>query len=212
MTASIKQSKTIIVGVAGGSGSGKTYFVEALYKRLGNSICTVVCQDSFYHDQSQKFDYDGGSVNFDHPESIDYRLMAERLAQLKSGRDTRIPIYDFVTHSRREESVPISAKPVILVDGILIFHWPEVRELFDEMIYFDTPEELRYKRRLDRDVRQRGRTAEGVRNQFLRQVKPMHDAYVEPSKKHAHLRVHDVGQFDDVLEKYFQKFSAFSKT
>lgn len=212
MTAFTKPSKTILVGVAGGSGSGKTYFVEALYKRLGNSLCAVVCQDSFYHDQSARFDYDGGSVNFDHPSSIDHALMAERLWHLKTGRDTRIPIYDFVTHSRRKESVPMAPKPVVLVDGILIFHWPEVRALFDEMIYFDTPEELRFQRRLERDVRQRGRTADGVRNQFYRQVKPMHDSYVEPSKAHAHFKVNDVGQFDDVLERYFQKFSAYLKT
>jgi len=205
-TGFIKPNKrSHLLGVAGGSGSGKTYFAAALRRRLGPDLCEIVYQDSFYFDQSSRFDFDGGSVNFDHPDSIDFPLLAGKLAELKSGRATELPIYDFKTHSRKIETQRIESKPVILVDGILIFHSPPVRALFDDLVYFDTPEELRFKRRLDRDVNERGRTAEGVRNQFLKQVKPMHDAFVQPSMKHAHTTVHDIGEFDSVLDQYCTK-------
>jgi uridine kinase len=204
VTGSTTPSKPFLIGVAGGSGSGKTYFASALQKRLGMRHCEIVFQDSFYFDQSSRFDYDGGSVNFDHPDSIDFDLLAERLKQLKEGASVEIPVYDFVTHSRLKKTVCLHPTPIILVDGILIFHAPQVRALFDDLVFFDTPEELRFQRRLDRDVHERGRTPEGVKNQFEKQVKPMHDTFVEPSKAHARLMVKDVGQFDGVLEKYVQ--------
>jgi len=192
-----------IIGVSGGSGSGKTYFASALKARLGPHNCDIVFQDSFYIDQSARFDFDGGSVNFDHPDSIDFKLLAEKIGHIKGWKPAEIPVYDFKTHSRRKETVRMEPKPVILVDGILIFHAPEVRELFDDLIFFDTPEALRFQRRLDRDVNERGRTPEGVRNQFLKQVKPMHDTFVEPSKMHARTQVRDRGDFDSVLDLYF---------
>lgn len=197
--------KPILIGVAGGSGSGKTYFATALKQRLGGAVCEIVYQDSFYIDQSAKFDFDGGSVNFDHPEAIDFPLLAERLRCLKSGRSAAIPSYDFVTHSRLQQTTQMDPRPVILVDGILIFHAEEVRDQFDDLVYFDTPEELRFQRRLERDVRERGRTPEGVKAQFYRQVKPMHDRFVEPSKEFATTLVRDAGEFPAVLEAYLAK-------
>lgn len=206
MTASIKRNKRpFILGVAGGSGSGKTYFARKLFETLGNEHCEIVFQDNFYIDQSSHFDFDGGSVNFDHPSSIDFHLLAEKLAALKTGHPTEIPIYDFVTHTRKKETITVEAKPVILVDGILIFHAPHVRVLFDDLVFFDTPEELRFQRRLERDVHERGRTPEGVHNQFYKQVKPMHDAFVEPSKSYAKTLVKDLGEFENVLEEYSRK-------
>lgn len=173
---------------------------------MGEGLCAIVYQDSFYHDQSARFDFDGGSVNFDHPDSIDFQLLAAKLADLKAGRAADIPVYDFKTHSRAPETERVESRPVVLVDGILIFHWPEVRALFDDLIYFDTPEDLRFRRRLARDVLDRGRAPEGVRNQFLKQVKPMHDAFVEPSKKFAKTIICDADRFDSVLDQYGQKF------
>lgn len=205
MTDSTKQSKPRIIGVAGGSGSGKTYFAEALVKNLGKDSCEVVYQDNFYIDQSHKFDFDGGSVNFDHPESIDFECLAGCLTSLKNGFATEIPTYDFTTHKRRKETVQIKARPIILVDGILIFHSSPVRNIFDDLIFFDTPEELRFKRRLDRDVKERGRTPEGVRNQFDLQVKPMHDTFVEPSKAHARTVVNDIEGFTEALKDYTEQ-------
>jgi uridine kinase len=197
-----KPNKPLILGVAGGSGSGKTFFAEALRQQLGPSVCEIVYQDNFYFDQSARFDFDGGSVNFDHPDSIDFDLLAQCLRELKQGHPTEIPIYDFVTHSRKHETLRTEPKSLIIVDGILIFHAPQVRTIFDDLIFFDTPEELRFSRRLERDVKHRGRTPEGVRQQFLRQVKPMHDQFVEPSKAHARTLVSEVQEFQLVLDNY----------
>ncbi len=207
MTDSIKPNRPFIVGVAGGSGSGKTYFANALRERLGPHACALIFQDNFYFDQSKKFDFDGGAVNFDHPESIDFALLARCLKEIKDGHTAQIPIYDFSTHTRLSETMAIEPKPVVLVDGILIFHPAEVRALFDDMIFFDTPEELRYRRRLERDVNERGRSAEGVRNQYYKHVKPMHDAFVQPSKVHAKTVVADIGEYEPILKKYCEKLT-----
>lgn len=210
VTGSIKQSNCFILGVAGGSGSGKTYFARALAETLG-ADATIVYQDNFYIDQSKNFDHDGGSVNFDHPESLELTLLADCLKELKNGKETQIPVYDFVTHSRKSESLPVPPKKVIIVDGILIFHPDYLRAQFDEMIFFDTPEHLRFSRRLERDVVERGRTPDGVRAQFYKQVKPMHDEFVEPSKAFAHTIVKDLGDYNDFFEFYKAKLLSHSE-
>lgn len=204
MTGFIKQNKTFILGVAGGSGSGKTYFANELKRALGTHA-TIVYQDNFYIDQSHRFDHDGGSVNFDHPESLDLKLLAQCLSELKHGHSTNIPVYDFKTHSRSKDLLYVEATSIIIVDGILIFHPDYLREQFDEMVFFDTPESLRYERRLDRDVNERGRTPEGVLAQFMKQVKPMHDQFVEPSKAHAHTIVRDLGDYQEHFGEYRSK-------
>lgn len=200
----IKQNDIFILGVAGGSGSGKTYFAKALKDSLGDHA-TIIYQDNFYIDQSHRFDHDGGSVNFDHPESLDLKLLAQCLFDLKSGSSTHIPIYDFKTHTRLEETLLIHPTRIIIVDGILIFHPEFLRLQFDEMIFFDTPESLRYQRRLERDVNERGRTPDGVHAQFLRQVKPMHDLFVEPSKTYADVIIKDVGDYQEHFDLYRQR-------
>jgi len=130
------------------------------------------------------------------------------LSSLRSGLPTEIPVYDFVSHSRAPVPLLVAPRPVLIVDGILIFHSPFVRALFDEMIFFDTPEDIRYARRLERDVKERGRKPEGVKAQFLKQVKPMHDQFVEPSKAFATRVVCDRGEFSAVLRDYTAKFSS----
>lgn len=204
MTGFIRPSETFILGVAGGSGSGKTYFAQELKEALGE-LATIVYQDNFYIDQSHRFDHDGGAVNFDHPESLDLRLLAKCLSELKRGEATDIPIYDFKTHTRKSTVLRIEATKIVIVDGILIFHPDYLREQFDEMIFFDTPESLRYERRLRRDVDERGRTPEGVLSQFLKQVKPMHDQFVEPSKTFAHRVVKDSGDYHEHFDAYKEK-------
>lgn len=206
--ASTKQNKPYVVGVAGGSGSGKTYFARHLQAVLGASNCEIIYQDNFYIDQSKKFDHDGGSVNFDHPDALEFSLLAEHLQELKKGQGVEIPIYDFVSHTRKSETLPVAPTPIILVDGILIFHAADVRDQLDDLVFFDTPEDLRYQRRLDRDVKERGRRPEGVRQQFLQQVKPMHDLYVQPSRIYAHTVVKEISEFPEVLEAYRLKLSA----
>lgn len=198
---------TFIVGVAGGSGSGKTFFAKALQNLFAEGQVEIVFQDNFYIDQSSRFDYDGGSVNFDHPDAIDFPALIEHLKILKSGSATQIPIYDFVTHKRKKETLPVKATKLIIVDGILIFHKPELRQLFDEMIFFETPEDLRYQRRLERDVIERGRTPDGVYSQFYKQVKPMHDQFVEPSKQFADHIIRDNGEYLEAIQKFKNQFA-----
>jgi len=208
VTASTRRNKPYLLGVAGGSGSGKTFFARALRQQLGAAVCELVYQDNFYIDQSAKFDRDGGSVNFDHPDAIDFSRLASCLQELQQGKSTEIPVYDFVTHTRAPKGILLEPRPIILVDGILIFHSEEVRALFDERVFFDTPEEIRYQRRLERDVKERGRKPEGVRAQFLGQVKPMHDLFVEPSKKFASRVVSDQVYFSLALRETCTRLQA----
>lgn len=196
-----------IIGVAGGSGSGKTYFARELQKILGDERCSILYQDNYYIDQSARFDGDGGSVNFDHPSSLDFDLLAQGLRELKKGQSIKVPLYDFATHTRKAETIDCHPKKIILVDGILILDSSVVRAALDEAVFFDTPEELRFKRRLDRDVHERGRTAEGVKKQFDLQVKPMHNQFVEPSKIFAQTIVKDFGDYHEAIEFFTRKLT-----
>lgn len=206
MIGSTKQSSTFILGVSGGSGSGKTFFAEALLALLGPDVCEIISQDNYYIDQSHRFDFDGGSVNFDHPDSIDFELLAAQVELLKKGADVNIPIYDFRTHTRKIETRLVCPAKIVIIDGILIFHPNKLRSLFDDLIFFDTPEDLRFSRRLERDIKERGRAPEGVRNQFYKQVKPMHDQFVEPSKYFAKSVVKSEDDFNKLLMAFKSKF------
>ena len=178
-------NEVVIIGVAGGSGSGKTFFAEALAKNLGKEVASIIYQDNYYIDQSHRFDHDGGCVNFDHPDALDFDLLANHLEDLKNGFGVEIPLYDFATHKRLLQTSFQPVKKVIIVDGILILTQAKLRNLFDISIFVETPESIRYTRRLQRDITERGRTEEGVKAQFETQVKPMHDLFVEPSKIYA---------------------------
>jgi uridine kinase len=170
-----------MIGIAGGSGSGKTTFARLLTDALGRENVLTIGQDSYYIDQSHRFDRDGGSVNFDHPESIDWKLLEEHLRWLRQGVTVQMPIYDFATHKRSPTVIEIKPKPFIILDGILIYVQPEIVRHLDLKIFIQTRESVRFERRLKRDVVERGRTDAGVRAQFANQVKPMHDQFVEPS-------------------------------
>lgn len=196
-----------VIGVAGGSGSGKTYFARELQRILGDDHCTIIYQDNYYIDQSHRFDGDGGSVNFDHPDSLDFGLLAQGLSDLKKGLSIKVPLYEFSTHTRKKETIECHPKKIILVDGILILDSSAVRAQLDEAIFFDTPEALRYERRLDRDVNERGRTPEGVKKQFDLQVRPMHDQFVEPSKEYAQTIVKDLGDYREAIEFFTKKLT-----
>lgn len=197
--------KPYIIGVAGGSGSGKTYFARELMRILGDEVCSILYQDNYYIDQSHRFDGDGGSVNFDHPSSLDFDLLAVGLSKLKSGLSIEVPIYEFATHKRLSKTITCAPRKVILVDGILILDSSVVRAQLDEAVFFDTPEELRFQRRLDRDVHERGRTPEGVKKQFDLQVRPMHDQFVQPSKAHAQTVVCDLGEYSETLQEFINR-------
>lgn len=174
-----------VVAVAGGSCSGKTTFAGRLLNEFGPEECLLILQDDFYKDQSAKFDFDGGSINFDHPDAIDFELMAKKLKELKAGRACGLPLYDFKSHSRLEKEKQVSPRALIVVDGILILHQKELLNYFDYGLYFEESRETRYERRLKRDVIERGRTPEGVKRQFDNQVEPMHQQFVRPSRLNA---------------------------
>lgn len=192
---------TIVVGVSGGSGSGKTTFARMLQAHLNESFCEILSQDSYYRDMHDYFDQDGGVVNFDHPDSIEFELLVEHLKEMKRGNGVYVPKYDFATHRRLDEPQFFEWKPVIVVDGILLFTQSEVRDLLDFSYFIETGEDLRFQRRLQRDVKERGRTPEGVRQQFFNHVKPMHDLFVQPTKKFADLVVSGERSFGPAIEQ-----------
>lgn len=182
---SLPSSSVLLIGVAGGSGSGKTTFCRMLQANLGDHFCGILSQDCYYRDMHEYFDFDGGNVNFDHPESLEFELMVRHVKELKAGRDIHIPIYDFSTHRRAFETTHFPCRPVVILDGILLLTQGELRSLLDFAFFIDTAEELRFRRRLRRDVAERGRTPDGVRDQFFNHVKPMHDLFVGPSSRFA---------------------------
>src|SRR5262249_18401642 len=155
---------------AGGSGSGKTTLAKKIQKALGSKGCVILGQDSYYIDQSKSFDRDGGAVNFDHPNALEFSLMKTQIELLRLGRNIDVPIYDFATHTRSSEKEIVRNCPYILVDGTLILSQRPLVPLFDEAIFLEVDEDTRFQRRLKRDVEERGRTPQGVRDQFFKQV------------------------------------------
>ncbi|KAI9023125.1 uridine kinase [Hyaloraphidium curvatum] len=192
--------RTRVIGIAGGSGSGKSTLAAAVAARLGPSKCTMLAQDRYYRDQSARFDRDGGSVNFDHPDAIDFPLLAEHLHKLRQGKAVDAPRYDFATHSRERTADRLDPRPFVVLDGILVLSRPEILPLLDAKVFVDAPEEVRFARRLTRDVRERGRTEEGVMAQWEAQVKPMHDEFVQPGARNADLVLSGTGELEEEVE------------
>lgn len=193
-----------ICGIAGGSGSGKSTLAKAIQKALPPDCVGILTQDSYYIDQSQRFDGDGGSVNFDHPNSLEFSLLEFHLQQLKKGLPVKVPTYDFSTHSRLKRTNNFKPSPIVLVDGTLLFSQPKLVQALDLRLFVDTPEKERLERRLRRDVQERGRTPDGVRKQFQNQVKPMHDRFIEGSKSQAHWVLSGLNSIEELLQKALQ--------
>jgi len=180
----------LLVGIAGGSGAGKTTLVNVIsekLKALASIEATIVNHDSYYKEYSHLSKTEKDKLNFDHPNSLDNHLFVEHLALLKQGQSVLAPVYDFATHSRLTNTIIIKPSSVILVDGILLLVEPKIREILDIKIFLDTPADIRILRRLHRDINERGRTVESVINQYLATVRPMHEQFVEPSKQYADL-------------------------
>ena len=199
-----KNNKILIIAISGGSGSGKTTAAKNLQKMIGEKNCQILSQDSYYHDHSKTFKGDG-SINFDHPNAIDFELMAEHLICLSQNKAIEVPIYDFVTHSRKKETIHFEPSQFIIVDGILILSQELLRPLFNHSVFIDISEETRFTRRLKRDVEERGRLPEGVKIQFFSFVKPMHEEFVQPSKKHASHVAYDNDSLNNLLEELTKK-------
>lgn len=175
----------IIIGVAGGTGSGKTTVAETILKRVGEGHIAYISHDSYYRDLSSMPRNARDQVNFDHPDSLETDLLVEHLQQWRKGYVIEVPIYDFMTHSRTGQTRRIEPQRLALVDGILVFVEPKLRELFDVKLYVDADADIRFIRRLNRDLAERGRTVESVVEQYLATVQPMHLDFVEPSKRYA---------------------------
>ena len=175
----------ILIGIAGGSGSGKTTLTSELLNEYGKDKIAVIEQDSYYKDLSHLSLEERRTYNYDHPKAIDITLFQFQLSTLLKGRNINIPIYDFSNHVRLKNTKMIVPLPVIIVEGILVLYFQELRQLMVIKIYIDTPEDIRFKRRFDRDIKERGRTAESIRKQYISTVRPMHEEFVEPSKNSA---------------------------
>lgn len=179
---------TILIGIAGGTGSGKTTLTRHLKEHFGPEV-TVIGHDNYYKRQDGKTLEERAKVNYDHPAAFDTELLIEHLKELKEGRPIRCPVYSYVEHNRTEETREILPTKVIIVEGILIFQNPTLRDMFDIKIFVETDADVRILRRALRDVEERGRTLQSVVTQYLTTVKPMHEQYVEPSRKFADIIV-----------------------
>jgi uridine kinase len=176
-----------VVGIAGGTGSGKTTVAERLAAALPAGRCVTIDHDAYYRDQSHLAPAARADVNYDHPATLDSALFAEHLRELRAGRAVEVPIYDFATHTRRAETRPVAPASVIIVEGILVFAEPALREQMDIRIFVDTDSDIRLMRRIRRDLEERGRSFQSVRDQYYATVRPMHLEHVEPSKRWADL-------------------------
>jgi len=178
--------KTTIIGIAGGTGSGKSTFTNRLKAHFGDKI-TVMYHDNYYKPHDDLTLVERQNINYDHPDSLDTDLLVEHLQELRAGRSVECPVYDFKLHTRSKDVVVIQPSPVIIVEGILILQDVRLRKLFDIKIFVEADADERILRRVTRDVKERGRTIENVMEQYLTTVKPMHYLYVEPTKTFADL-------------------------
>ncbi len=191
--------RSAVLGLAGGSGAGKTTLVDGLTSRLRGDV-SVLWFDEYYHDLVHLSPEQRAAVNFDHPDSLDEVLLIEHLDGLLAGRSVDVPVYDFATHTRTGRTRRVEPRPVVVVDGILVLAVPDLRSRLDLAVFVDAPAEVRLARRMDRDVRERGRTTVSVRTQFEATVAPMHEVFVDPSAEHADLRLDGTGDLDANLD------------
>jgi uridine kinase len=194
-----------LIGIAGGTGSGKTTVANAIVKRVGEERIAILSHDSYYRDFVDLPKDILDRQNFDHPDSLESELLVRHLKALKQGMVVETPIYDFKVHCRAAHSRRVEPRKVILVDGILIYAEPELRKLFDVKIYVDTDADIRFIRRLKRDIAERGRTVESVVKQYESTVRPMHMEFVEPSKRYADLIVPEGGENMVALDFLFAR-------
>ena len=202
-----RMSDIMIIGIAGGTGSGKTTITDTLVKRFGGNV-SVVHHDNYYkahHDMPYE---ERCLLNYDHPDSFDTEMMLEHLDMLKSGKSIQCPVYDYSIHDRSDETVLIEPTRVIIVEGILIYADPRVCDKIDIKIFVDTDADVRILRRIQRDVQERGRSLESVINQYLTTVKPMHEQFVEPSKRRADIIIPEGGRNLVALEMVVQRVKA----
>lgn len=201
----------IIIGVAGGSGSGKTTIAKKLLETFEAQDAVLVEQDAYYKELHIESIEERAKMNFDHPDAIEFELLREQLLSLVEGKEIERPIYDFSTHMRKEETVRIKPSKIIIVEGILIFAVPEIRELFDVKIFVDTDADEMLIRRMERDIKERGRTFESIRDQYLSTVKPMYLEFAEPSKRYADVIIPRGGENKVAINMVIAKMKRYLK-
>ena len=185
--------RPILIGITGGTGSGKSTIAREIYKKFGEQCIAMIEQDSYYKDQSHLSFDDRIKTNYDHPDAFDTPLLVEHLNKLLLGQAIDKPMYDFEVHTRKTESIRIDPRDIVILEGILILQEPEIRNLLDIKIYVDTDADVRIIRRLIRDINERGRTVDSVINQYLNVVRPMHMQFTEPTKRYADIIIPEGG-------------------
>jgi len=190
----------MIIGICGGTGSGKTTIARKIVEAVGARNVVLVEQDSYYRNLADMPLDERKQANFDHPDSLDSDMLVNHILRLKQGREIEMPLYDFKTHTRSDKIETIKPRPVVIVEGILIFAEPRVLDLLDVRVFVDTPDDIRLLRRLRRDHDERGRTYERTMDQYQRTIRPMHFEFVEPSKRHADIIIPEGGQIGVSVE------------
>jgi|UniRef100_A0A7C1FVP5 uridine kinase len=200
--------QAFVIGVAGGTGSGKTTVSRRIWEAVGRERIAYIQHDNYYKDQSHLTLEQRALTNYDHPDSLETSLLVEHLKALRAGRPVDIPVYDFSIHNRSKQTLRIEPAKVILVEGILIFVEPALREMMDMRIFVDTDADIRFIRRLRRDMVERGRTLDSVVKQYLATVRPMHLEFVEPSKRYADIIVPQGGDNRVAMEMIVSRVQA----
>jgi len=198
----------IIIGVFGGTGSGKTTVVNQIVSDFNASDIQVISQDAYYKDNSSITYEERCLLNFDHPEAIDFELLYEHLKALKNGENIQQPIYDFKTHNRTDKTLQISPKKILILEGILIMNFPKLRSLLNLKVFIETNSDMRMERRVNRDITERGRTPKEVMERYLNTLKPMHDQFIEPMKMHADVIVENHENTSINLDKLIYKIKS----
>ena len=201
--------RSIFLGIAGGTGSGKTFIVDNLLSIYNSSNINVINLDSYYKDLSHMGHQDRVKQNFDHPDSIDIDLIISHLKQVSDGNDTDIPIYDFLNHVRLEKTKTISQSNVIIVEGIFALHYMQLRKLYTLNIFIETSEDIRFQRRLSRDTKERGRTVGSIKDQFESTVLPMHKKFIGPSKQFADLIIDGNSNIINIIRSIKEKIDTY---
>ena len=197
-----------MIGIAGGSGSGKTTLAENIKRCFGDKI-SLIRHDDYYKSQNSLSLDEKATLNYDHPSAFDTELLISHIKSLKAGNDIDCPVYDYTIHDRSDKIRRIECRRVILLEGILIFENQELLDLLDMKIFVDTDADIRILRRISRDVKERGRSLESVINQYISTVKPMHERFVEPSKKNADIIIPEGGQNPVVYGMIIEKIRAY---
>jgi uridine kinase len=204
----MKHPDPLVIGIAGGSGSGKTTVAQAILQRVGTDRIAFLQHDSYYKDLRGLPPAQRNEFNFDHPNSLETDLLIKHIAALCNGKPVEVPIYDFSTDSRTTQSFTVQPRNVILVEGILIFTEAALRKMFDIKIFVDTDSDLRFIRRLERDIHERGRSTDSVVKQYLHTVRPMHLEFVEPSKRYADVIIPEGGHNAAALDMVVARVEA----